>query len=116
MLLLKVKERGQQLALGQIAGRAEDHNNAWIWNPLFLQTAVKHLAVVQRLSHVVNYHGRHIALSFLCAAPVGARADDAYFSSPGAFFTACPPNSLRITASMRSVKLFSSRERRRRIN
>ena len=45
MLLLQVKQRRQQLALGQIARRTKDHHDARLRNSLFLQPAIELLAL-----------------------------------------------------------------------
>ena len=84
----QVVERRDQLALGQVAGRAEDDHDARVGGlPLTGCVALTRLAA-------------DMCLRFLSAQPPDGRST-------------CPPNLLRIADSTFSAKVLSCRDRKR---
>src|SRR5206468_10266925 len=106
--LLKVIKRRQQLALRQVSRCSEDHHNAGIG--LALRVARLRCCIRIHLnlccSHIDNPPRTFsVGLSVLTGS-----------SRQSAFLTSWPPKAPRIIEIMRSVKLFSSRERSLRIS
>jgi hypothetical protein len=52
--LLEMEESGQELALGQVAGSAEDDHDGWLWNPL---GTLRRFQVFSRKLHFCGCHG-----------------------------------------------------------